>query len=137
MVDFAEPEYRETLKVENVCSGIKVPIQNFLNTGLSASCGKFIKMERGFLLYKGSSSEGSNGGPVVNNQKKLLGVSVGNFEDIEKAEKVKPSKDLVKFDIAALKEKIKKASRNYNIAIAINHPGLQNYLIKMEAKVLI
>lgn len=143
LVNFGDQEYMKTIAVEqeseasNSKGEIQVKIDNFLHDGASVSCGKYLKMENGFLLYKACSSSGSSGGPVFDEKGRLLGINFGNFQDIEEPDPVlKDNGDPVIFDISDPNEILTAGSRNYNLAIAVNHNGLLQYLERRESQVI-
>ena len=140
-VDFLTDEYQKTLIVDfgdekegaqentnkELIKSVTARLTKFLNPGKSLSMGKCDKFEQGFLLYKASTSEGSNGGPVFNSSGQLVGISFGNFQDIESAymQKALPWDEC--YDIKVPSEVLVDESRNYNLAIALNHPAIISY----------
>jgi len=137
-VNFTDTEYEKTVIIEKKRgrkgknqpkAQIVRPLAEFLNSGKSISTGKCLNAEGNFVIYKASTSAGSSGGPLFDKHGKLIGISFGNFGDIESKEEIpdNPGK-LECFDISVPSEEINQASRNYNLGTAIQHSGLLRYL---------
>ena len=148
-VDFLSEEYKNTVILENkeerlnnitaesmnrvTRSQTKTPkiqlsLKEFVNPGKSLSVGKCDRIENGFVAFKATTNQGSSGGPLFDDKGKLLGIIFGNLQDVEYPERIDNSKIDETFDIGYPDEVMVEGSRNYNLAIAMNHSGLQEYL---------
>ena len=119
-MDLLDQEYKKTIILENEDEqaqkdyNLQIKFNHFLYDGKSLSAKKCDKVENGFAVYRAATSQGSSGGPLFDERGKLLGIAFGNLHDIEKVLKkriciIYPAENLVQ------------GSRNYNLAIAMDH----------------
>ena len=146
IVDLLDQEYKKTIILENEKDeqaqgnyDLQIKFYNFLYDGKSLSAGKCDKVENGFVVYRATTSEGSSGGPLFDEKGKLLGIAFGNLYDIESEQKkggnVLDYEEC--FDIRYPGENLVQGSRNYNLAIAMDHPGLSGYLSLLDPEIVI
>lgn len=147
-VNFLDEEYKKTVILDEKIEGetqkekvkLTVELSNFINPNKSISTGKCKKIENGFLAFKASTSEGSSGGPVFDSNGQLIGISFGNVLDVDEGEddeddQLMGSRMAEYFDIKYPDEQFIEESRNYNLAVSIDHPGLVSFL-KTSAQLL-
>ena len=111
---------------------MEIKLQEFFYDGKSLSAGKCDNIQNGFVIYKASASGGSSGGPLFDQDGKLLGIVFGNLNDKETNEDFQTSTKDECFDIECPDEEIENGSRNYNLATSMKHEGLSEYLIRLE-----
>ena len=138
-VNFGDNEYQQTVVMSEENETFKrkravtaeTSLINFVNRGKSLSRGECLSSQEPFIHYKATSTEGSSGGPVFrDDDERLIGIAFGNLMDKELEEERAPvglENADEWFDIHVAEE-LKEGSRNYNLAIAINHPGFLDYL---------
>eukprot|EP01022_Parablepharisma_sp_SALTPOND_P006080 TRINITY_DN124632_c0_g1_i1.p2 TRINITY_DN124632_c0_g1~~TRINITY_DN124632_c0_g1_i1.p2 ORF type:complete len:200 (-),score=11.94 TRINITY_DN124632_c0_g1_i1:441-1040(-) len=91
----SEQKYVETLK----CFTGDIWLCDYVYPGKSLSC-TCIKAADSLLLYTGTSSEGTSGGPLLNYRGEIVGISAGNYFEYQVEEPISEEKD-VKYPIYA------------------------------------
>jgi len=154
-VNFSDIEYQKTFQVESKqkkvkyvedpdnlsdlkeSSGIFTYLSHFVNMKKSVSLGVCEQHGDEFLLFKATSTQGSSGGPVLDENGRLVGIAFGNLNDHESQEDPTPLdfKEDESFEIRVPDEDFQDESRNYNLAISVTHSGIQDYLQSKKAEV--
>jgi len=104
-------------------TGLVLSLNTFINSNKSVSLVQK-KYDNNYIFTNISSlSEGSSGAPIVNQQGKLIGMSIAYYEDNTSYDKVKETEDSLTFDKnSPIEEKSNYTKqKNSNIAISINH----------------
>jgi len=103
-----------------------------LNIGRSISLGILVKSGP-IATTISTTAEQSSGGPLLDDDLNVFGISVGSYYDNPQALPPLPSlssavSEIFSYDVVVLEneEKEKSDSRNRNLALTIQHPGFGN-----------
>eukprot|EP01022_Parablepharisma_sp_SALTPOND_P021374 TRINITY_DN4185_c0_g1_i1.p1 TRINITY_DN4185_c0_g1~~TRINITY_DN4185_c0_g1_i1.p1 ORF type:complete len:554 (-),score=31.71 TRINITY_DN4185_c0_g1_i1:268-1899(-) len=141
-------EYAATIK----CFPGDIKLCDYVHPGKSIGCVR-VKASDSLLLYTGTSTEGTSGGPLLDNKGRVVGISVGNYYEyqeeeppLEKEDAKYPSepevyaaerkKELIEYDInSALEREPEKLPLfiDFNVAVSVMHKGLKQMIKCLEA----
>eukprot|EP01022_Parablepharisma_sp_SALTPOND_P020781 TRINITY_DN3862_c0_g1_i2.p1 TRINITY_DN3862_c0_g1~~TRINITY_DN3862_c0_g1_i2.p1 ORF type:complete len:511 (+),score=42.09 TRINITY_DN3862_c0_g1_i2:114-1535(+) len=132
-----------------------VKLENYVHPGKLISCTK-VKVWDELLLYEGTSSEGTSGGPLLNSNGEIVGMSVGNYFEYQTEDSTTGvaecsvnypklmdidtaggRKALIDYDMkSSLENKPASSSMlvDFNIAVRMKHGGLREILDEVDFK---
>ena len=128
--------YEETEPEMYKLTSEKVPnADKLLNRGRSLSLG-IIKKFGPIATTISTMAEQSSGGPLLDADLNVFGISVGSYYDdpTEPPQTPSPAPEVVSYDVEVQEnpnEKGKYDSRNRNLALTILHPGFQDLVSKL------